>query len=300
MFKIKDLIMRLFLTVITQIFLLFRYFLLMDEHSFNKFPFHNICKGKKAMIMGNGPSLKKLLVEYENGEIEISHDSFFVNMAPLNDSFYKIKPKHLFLSDFVFARDTENRVDNVRKMYSRLQNEVDWPLTIFLTFSKRKYCRQLIAYSAITNPNIRFVFLNRKYCNGLAPVLRNWLYNKGWFMPVEGTVLNTALYTAILEGYDEVELHGAETSMFLDIRVNDNNQVGIIEKHFYDGDKFLPLMKDDGSPSKVKDFLHSVWHMLNSYDLLSQFAKYKGVKVFNCTPQSMIDSFDRKKSSIYD
>ena len=119
-------------------------------------------------------------------------------------------------------------------------------------------------------------------------------------MPVEGTVLNTALYTAILEGYDEVELHGAETSMFLDIRVNDNNQVGIIEKHFYDGDKFLPLMKDDGSPSKVKDFLHSVWHMLNSYDLLSQFAKYKGVKVFNCTPQSMIDSFDRKKSSIYD
>lgn len=292
--------MKKILNWIRQILLLIRYFLAMDEYKFNKFPYHNICRGKKAMVMGNGPSLKKLLNEYEKGNASISHDSFFVNMAPLNDTFYKIKPKHLFLSDFVFARDTENRTANVKRMYSRLQNEVDWPLVIYLTFTKRKYCRQLISYSKITNPNIKFVFMNRKYCNDLVPCLRNWLYSKGWFMPVEGTVLNTALYVAILEGYDEVELYGAETSMFLDIRVNDNNQVGIIEKHFYDGEKFLPLMTDDGNPSRVHDFLYCVYHMLNSYHLLSQFATYKKVKVYNCTPKSMIDSFERKKMSIYE
>ncbi len=292
--------MKVLLAIIRQFFLLLYYFIYLEDFRFNKFPYHNCYKGKKAMIMGNGPSLKKLLAEYENGNVEISSDSFFVNMAPLNDSFYKIKPKHFFLSDFVFARDTPGRVDNVRKMYSRLQNEVDWPLVVYLTFPKRKYCKQLISYSKITNPNIKFVFMNRKHCNELAAPVRNWLYKKGLFMPIEGTVLNTALYTAILEGYSEVELYGAETSMFLDIRVNNDNHVGIVEKHFYDGEKFLPLMKDDGMPSKVHDFLYCTYHMLNSYSLLSKFADYMGVKVYNCTPRSMIDSFERRNLDIYE
>lgn len=288
------------LAVIRQFFLLLYYFIYQEEYTFNKFPYHNLYKGRKAMVMGNGPSLKKLLEEYEKGNVEITSDSFFVNMAPLNDSFYKIKPKHFFLSDFVFARDTSGRVDNVRRMYDRLQNEVDWPLVIYLTFPKRKYCRQLISYSKITNPNIKFVFLNRKHCNDLVSSVRNWLYNRGFFMPVEGTVLNTALYTAILEGYSEIELYGAETSMFLDVRVDSDNRVGIIEKHFYDGEKFMPLKKDDGTPSRVHDFLYCNYHMLYSYHLLRLFADYKGVKVYNCTPKSMIDSFERKNVSIYE
>ena len=281
---------------IKQRLMLAGYFLRSDEWSFNKFPDLDRYNGRKALVMGNGPSLKELLKKYRNGEACIPQDSFFVNFAPLDPLFYEIKPLHLCISDFIFARDTPGRTEMTRRLYDLLEAKVDWDLTIYLNFTKREYCRQLIDYSRIKNPNIRFVFLNRKHCSELIPRLRHELYKKGLFMPEEGTVVNTAIYLALIEGYKEIELYGVEHNMFLNLRVDERNRLCIYEKNFYDAEgKMVPVINDtDGSTAHIHEYMHFIYVMFRSHYLLRQFADYMGATVWNCTPGSLIDVYERR------
>lgn len=281
------------LSAVKQI-ILFCYFIVFSIIRAHKFPYFDKHEGERAMIMGNGPSLKDVLQKYNEGKMNIIHDSFFVNYSPLDETFYKIKPNHYFLSDFAFIQDTPGLTERVRRMYNMLQEKVDWDLNVYLNLPKYKYSKQLIDYSHITNPHIHFVFLNRKHCNSLARPLRNWLYKKGWCMPVEGTVINTAIYVAILEGYKRIELYGVEHDMFKDVMITDDNVLVTVDRHFYGAEK-KPRMRDGGGSEKLHEFLFCVYHMLHSHYLLRQFADYMGARVINCTPGSMIDSYERKK-----
>lgn len=265
-----------------------------NEFSFNKFPDFGINKGKKCMIFGNGPSLKSLLEDYEKGEVFITNDCFVVNFFPLNNFFYLVKPKFLFWSDYVFIQDTEGSTEKVRKMYDEMQEKVDWKLTIYLNTPWNKDNRRLIEYSKITNPNIRFVFLNRKFCDNLCAKLRHRLYKTGYFMPTEGTVVNTAIYVALLQGYKEIELYGSELSMFKDLEVGEDNRLYIVEKHFNDEDNRHLVKHDGGGCAHTHDYLSWMYYMFHSHFLLKLFSEYMGAHILNCTPGSMIDVYDRK------
>lgn len=253
-------------------------------------------RGKKAMVMGNGPSLRLLLEKYHSGSIEIPHDSFFVNFAPLDDSFFEIKPMHFLLSDYGFSREGKDN-PQIKLMYERLQNKVDWNLKIYIARYSKEDCQQLVEYSKITNPHINFVFLYKRYCDDLKVSWRNWLYKTGFFMPVESTVISTAIWTAILEGYSEIELYGVDTNQFKDLSVDENNFVYIDDKHFYGNKLSSRVIGDEnGEPIKIHVFLGTIAGMLKSHYILSQFAEYMGAKIYNCSPGSMIDVYPRKKT----
>lgn len=252
-------------------------------------------QGKKAVVCGNGPSIKTLFEKYDKGEIQISSDSFFVNFAPIDDHFFKIKPKHYFISDYGFSRENP-RTPLILELYERLQNNVDWNLNIYIARKNKKECQQLVDYSKITNPNIHFIFIYKRHCEDLLPSLRNFLYKSGYFMPIESTIINTALWTAILLGYDYIDLYGVETNQFKDLYVDDDNTLYITDKHFYET-ILVPVLHDDtGENSKIHVFLGTICGMLRSHYYLSLFADYMRVKIYNCTPESMIDSYERKNT----
>lgn len=280
--------------VIVESLRLFKCFISLNEFTFNKFPDFDINKGKKCMVFGNGPSLKSLLKKYEEGKISLTNDCFVVNLFPLNPMFYKIKPKYLFWSDYVFIQDTPGSTEKIRMMYDEMQDKVDWDLTIYLNAPWQKDNRRLIEYSGLTNPNIRFVCLNRKFCDILHPKLRHRLYKTGYFMPTEGTVVNTAIYVAILQGFQEIELYGSELSMFKDLEVGDDNQLYIVQKHFYEKDYRAIQTTDGGGKAYVHTYMGYMRAMFYSHYLLRQFADYMGARVINCTPGSMIDVYERK------
>ena len=286
-----------FIKQIKEIIRLVYYYLILPEKKFNRFPYLDRHHGKKALIFGNGPSTKEVLEKYNDGKFDIPSDSFFVNYAPLDPTFFKIKPNHFFLSDFVFSRDTHDyRVEMTRKMYDLLEKDVDWELSIYLGFTKREYCIELVNFSKIRNPHIHFVFLNRKHCSGLSPSLRHKLYKKGLFMPEEGTVVNTAIYVALIEGYKEIELYGVEHSMFLNLRMNENHEICMLQKNFYDKEEKLVPIKTDGDfeRSYIHNYMEFIYVMFRSHYLLKQFADYMGAKIINCTRDSMIDVYDFK------
>ena len=278
-----------------QLYLAPLYISRIKEYRKSDIPF-NLHKGEKAMVFGNAPSLELLIEKYHNKEIEVTSDSFFVNCSPLNEFFFEVKPKHFFLSDYIFSRDGEWTPRN-RLMYETLQNRVDWDLTIYITRLNRKECQQLVDYMNIKNPHISYKFIYKRSCDEFESSLRNRLYKTGYFMPMEGTVVNTALWIAILEGYSEVELYGVDTDQFKNLFVSDDNTLYIVDRHYYDGEQKYPVKSDtDRRSLRTFEFLDAYMGMLKSYYLLSVFASYMGTKVYNCSPGSMIDSFDRKNT----
>ncbi len=264
---------------------------------FHKLKFIGTCSGK-AYILGNGPSLKKAFADYDAGKLDFTQDSFFVNLSPLDDHFFKIRPKHFCLSDPMFYQDHKPKKEKIREMYRLLNERVDWDLNLYMAFWTEKEYEKLIAYSGITNPHIHFVRLNRKDCSNLASAWRNRLYAKGWFMPEDGTIVNTAIYVALLSGYKEIELYGVDHNMFLELRVNNKNQLCTLDSHFYDDG--TPVLKPymnccvaEEQVFRVHEVLYIESVMFRSHDLLQQLSVYMGSHILNCTPGSMIDSYDR-------
>lgn len=270
-----------------------------DIFHYHKFPLLNAFKGKKAYVLVNGPSLKKALDDYDKGINLFDENSFMVNLSPLDPRFFRIKPRHFLLSDPIFYQDFEQKKEQVRKMYDLLEEKVNWEMYLYIDFFNEWENKKLIEYSKITNPHIHFVKLNRWHCSSLAPSIRHKLYKKGWFMPEDGTIANVAIYVALIEGYKEIELYGADHNMFLELAVNENNELCSLDSHFYeDGKPHMHVLKNclttDDKPFRVHQFLYIVSVMFKSHDLLRQFADYLDARVINCTPGSMIDSYERK------
>lgn len=282
-----------------QAFNLLKCFYRANVFHYHKFPLLNAFEGEKAYILVNGPSLKKALDEYDQGNIQFNENSFMVNLSPLDPRFFKIKPKHFFLSDPIFYQDFEQKKEQVRKMYDLLEEKVNWDMFLYMDFFNEWEYDKLIKYSRLTNPNIHFVKLNRWHCSNLDPSIRHIFYKKGWFMPEDGTIANVAIYVALIEGYKNIELYGADHTMFLELAVNEKNELCSLDSHFYeDGKPKMHVLKDCTTDEdrifRVHQFLHIVYIMFNSHNLLRQFADYMGARVLNCTPGSMIDSYERK------
>lgn len=283
---------------IKQVYLSLLYAAQIRDWHFYKFPYLNKYKGKKAYIMSNGPSLRNTLKEFDEGKIVINEDSFWVNLGPLDEHFFQIKPKHLCFSDPMFIRDYEPKKEQVRKMYQMLNERVDWELTIYGCFWKAKDHKDLVSYSGITNPHIKFVKMNRKHCNDFAPNLRHRLYKTGYFMVPDATIANTAIFLALIEGYNEIELYGCDHNQFLELAVNEKNQMCMRDTHFFD-DKELelrPIYKPYGDYAvwRVYEYLGFCTAQFKNHELLRKFADYLGTRIINCTPHSMIDSYERK------
>lgn len=274
-------------------------FLRLRSHTFHKIPLINKLSGT-VYILTNGPSLKQTLEDYDNGKIEIDNNSFFVNLSALDSHFLKIRPMHYCLSDPMFYQDYIPKKDAVRKMYDIMNNDVDWDMYLYLCFPTEKEYDKLEKYAGLTNPHIKIIRMNRKTCTFLAPSWRNKLYATGYFMPEDGTIANTAIYLALLEGYKEIKLYGADHNYFLEFAVNDENELCSLDSHFYDKEK--PVMRPfkntcvaEDRAFRVHEWFYIMYVMFESHDLLQQFSQYLGAHILNCTPGSMIDSYERMK-----
>lgn len=275
------------------------YFLRLPSYKFHKFPLKNKFNGT-AHVLVNGPSLRDTLKDYDSGKIKIDDNSFFVNLSALDSHFLQIKPKHYCLSDPMFYQDYLPKKDAIRKVYDIFNNDVDWDMYLYLCFPTEKEYDKLEQYAGLTNPHVKIIRMNRKTCASLVPAWRNKLYASGYFMPEDGTIANTAIYLALLEGYKEIRLYGADHNYFLEFAVNDNNELCSLDSHFYD--KAKPVMKpfkntcvNEDRAFRVHEFFYIMYVMFQSHDLLQQFSQYLGAHILNCTPGSMIDSYDRIK-----
>lgn len=291
--------MKIIKLIIKQLLAVIKCLFQIKDWHFYKFPYLNKYKGETAYIISNGPSLKQTFKDFDEGKINITDNSFWVNLGPLDERFYKIKPKHLCLSDPMFYRDYEAKKNMVRQMYEELNQRVDWDLTIYGCFFKASEHLQFKEYSHITNPHIKYVKMNRKYCTDLIPSIRHRLYKTGYFMIPDATIANTAIFLAIIEGYTTIEIYGCDHNQFLEMAVNSQNQLCMTDSHFFDDTTpvLRPIIKPSGTGNtvwRVHEFLHFCYAQFKYHEMLKIFSDYMGARIINCTPGSMIDSYERK------
>jgi hypothetical protein len=242
-------------------------------------------------VLANGPSLKEVLPHLTYDDEFKNIDFIVMNFFAFDDVFFKIKPKHYCLADPMFFKEN-HRIDDVRKLFAILQNNVDWEMNIYIP---RVRYRQFMALSSIANDKITIVKMNTVNYIGYE-YWRNFFYKNGVSIPFLASVAILAIYVALNSGYSSIKLYGVDHNFFDTLCINEKGELCSKETHFYDNDQVVmkPMLRSDNSNVwKVSDFLLEKRMLFQSHDLLANYAQYLQVNIFNCTRQSMIDSYNK-------
>ena len=240
-------------------------------------------KRSRCIILGTGPSMQDTMEKHL--EQLKSEDTLVVNMFCNSPYFFDLKPKYYVLVDPRFFYENANFPRIVRKRKELLDAlpKVDWPMTLFLPsiLAKSSYAKKLQAMSSL-----KICFYNLTPVDGFLK-LNHYLFRKNLGMPTAQNVTCGSLFIMTNLGYKEIYMVGAEHDWLDHFYINDNNQLIMGDKHFYGDEKIV-------ADKTLSTWLGQLMLVFRCYERLAEYANYMGVKIYNSTPNSHIDSFERK------
>lgn len=236
------------------------------------------------IIMGNGPSLNDTISQH--GDILKSTPTLAVNFAANAPQFTELRPRFYVLADphfFIAVNDP-----NVMKLINNL-SIVDWEMTLFIPFEAKKRGFN------INNKNVKIEYFNFLAVEGFKWI-ENASYSSGRGMPRPRNVLIPAIMIAIKMGYKTIYITGADHSWTKTLSVNENNEVISIQPHFYKEDEQEEKrIRVDYLKHPLPKIIYSFYLAFNAYHKIQEYAKRKGINIYNSTPDSFIDAFPRKR-----
>ena len=235
-------------------------------------------------ILANGPSLKDDLdkLDYTQGDFSV------VNFFYDSPYFKIVKPRYYVVMDPQFFYDDHK----IRPIIE----SVDWDMKLYVPYYTSKNVKLL---RNMPNKHIEVIPCNLVPYNGFE-CLRYSVYQHGLAIPRLQNVLVASIFTGINMGYKEIKLYGVDHSWLGAIRVNDNNEVCLLDSHFYDTQevKLRLFHKASGEPYKMHEALRDFAQMFDGYHQLRKYADFRGCKIVNCTKGSFIDAFERESVSL--
>ncbi len=243
-------------------------------------------EGERLIIMGNGPSLRKNIEE----DATLLRDSrtMAVNFAANAEEFSILRPDFYLLADPHFFEGKESD-PNVKKLFERLENLVDWDMTLFIPAKRSE------SSLGLRNPHIFVQHFNPVGVEGFR-WLENAAFGSGRGMPRPRNVLIPAIMIGIQLGFREIYIIGADHSWTSTLEVDSDNCVISVQPHFYkDNNEEKARVTSVYRNVRLHDILLSMHLAFKSYHTIARYADEKGVKIFNATPDSFIDAFPRKK-----
>ncbi len=247
----------------------------------------------ELVILANGPSLNNLIANHIY--FLQAKTLICVNFFPTTSYFEKLKPQILVISAPELWRSdaTDNYKTLSQQLFETIKIKTTWPLYLFLPFSAKKYPEWK---KALGNNN----FIQIHYYN-LTPIegfkwFRHLMYTLQWGMPRPHNVLIPSIMIGMYLGFKKIYLWGADHSWLKEITVDDNNQVLVNQKHFYDENtsKPLPMNKFRGT-RKLYEVLIKFVHAFKGYIDIENYAQSRNIEIYNATPNSYIDAFKRIK-----
>jgi hypothetical protein len=260
-----------------------------------KYKFNNA----DCFILGNGPSLNIALKQ--NSELLKEQTLICVNGFSVSEYFEKLKPSYYvlnapeFWSKNMFGDEMNNLVESILgEMVQGVVEKTKWKMSIFLPVQSKEN-KAFIQYLK-SNPHIDLIFYNTTPVEGLASI-NHLFFSLKLGGPRPHNVLVPSLLLAINAGVKNIYLLGADHSWLPLISVDDKNRALVNQKHFYDEDQSesKQMNKRGKEPRKLHEILEKFTLSFRAYFELKDYAATKGVKIYNCTPGSFIDAFDRKE-----
>ncbi len=244
-------------------------------------------------VLGNGPSLTESLVTQL--DFICQTEIVCVNNFAHADVFIALKPANYVISDpnyFLFTDQTTDRPD-IRQTLTALLTVVDWPMTLYVPhFAKQSFVTNQIETK---NPQITVVYFNYTVVTGF-PWLTHRLIRAGLGMIQAQTVIVSAMTLMVNRGFEKIYLFGADTSWHEQIRLNENNQLVLKQLHFYERPQDVthqPVYSDakrQRTFSMAAQFL-SLHKVFRGYEVLRDYADFRGTKILNASAKSYIDAF---------
>ncbi len=138
--------------------------------------------------------------------------------------------------------------------------------------------------------NIHVYFFNSGVAEGFTSFSHR-IYRWRLGMPSPRNVLVAASMIGLQLPFSTIYLAGADHSWLKEIWVDDTNTVREDREYFYDKEGVEQVI----SPHFLHELLNSMAITYHSYHLVEKYAKQIGRKIYNITPNSFIDAFERKK-----
>lgn len=247
---------------------------------------------KTLIILGNGPSLRTSIEAL--GDDLKGADLMSVNLFPSTPEYSRLRPRYYITSAPEHYRsDMEGMYKDMQvSIFNGLSLKTEWPVEVFIawTASKHAYWQNTIS----GNKNISVSYFNVTPVEGFKG-FREALFRKQMGMPRPHNVLIPAIMMGMAKGYKNIVLLGADHSWLPLISVDEHNNALLDQKHFYDehSSKVMPMAKIGKGQRKLHEMLEKFQVTFASYFVVKEYAESRKVKVFNATPGSFIDAFDR-------
>lgn len=254
-------------------------------------------KEDKCIILGNGPHLKKVLAS----EMSLlkSHHLFCVNNFPNTPQFEVCKPSNFIICSHEFFNNKKTIDPNTllrKQIIASLIEKTTWPLNVFLPIAAKK--NKPFVKNIRSNTCIKVYFFNDTPVEGV-PMINHFFFRRNLGMPRPHNVLIPSILLSINCGFKEVYLVGADHSWLPLIKVNEQNEALIGQKHFYDEKEVKKevMYKGGLKPRRLHEILEKFLYAFRSYFELKDYAEKQGVKIINSTEGSFIDAYTRKPLS---
>ena len=239
--------------------------------------------GSSIVVMGNGPSLADTIEHH--ADFLADKALMAVNFAASTPQFRQLRPRYYVLADPLFFSPTPP--ENIQRLWQNL-SDTDWPMTLFVPTG----CSTPRLSASACVSIARF---NMVAAEGFG-WLERWAYGSGAAMPRPRNVLIPSIMQALRMGYDNIYLAGADHSWTKTLWVDDANHVVSVQPHFYaDSDAEKQRIATDYVRYPLHHIIYSFYLAFRAYHKIEHFAKPRGQRIVNITPDSFIDAFERKR-----
>lgn len=237
---------------------------------------------ESLIVMGNGPSLNDTM--RDNAQSLARHRLMAVNFAANAPQFYELRPDFYVIVDPVFFRELENA--NVKSLWANLSERVDWPMRLLVPVK---------AKVPVALPvNIVVERFNPVGVEGFR-AFEHVAYRTGLGMPRPRNVLIPAIMAGMMLGFRNIYITGADHSWTRTLSVTDDNTVVSVQPHFYaDNNAEHERVASVYKNIRLHEIMYSFYVAFRSYFTVASYAKSRGVNIYNSTPGSFIDAFERR------
>lgn len=272
------------------------YLCLLCRYGFSN-PFNdsmNKKKHDKLMLLSNGPSLKNFLSVIFSDKMLSEYDFLIVNDFVKSPYYERIRPSFCVWSDPMFFIPTILE-ERAKYAIEQMAERTKWEMTIFIP---QNYKKSHFLNPLLLNKNITLIGYRPITYNGFDR-FRHFFMSRGlsggmWY----GNVSVSAVYVALMLKYKEISVYGIDYTFFEGLCVNEKNELCMRNKHFFDEKEaeLKPIMCHYAGFEgvyKVSYYINEMAARFKGHDVMSEYAKKENIKIYNCVPNSLIDSYER-------
>lgn len=245
----------------------------------------DIHKGERCFILGNGPSIKEIDFSRLANEV-----TFTVNQLPRNPQFKEIRTNYHSWVDEIFFDLDRDKTEDMELL--QVMKDVNIAGNKPIVFYKIEALPMIKKYKLDKKLNV-FYLGSTRLLNGVTPIKKQLdICN---LIPNFCTVIHYLICVAVYMGFKEIYLLGCDCTGILSAvqsRMDhaENSQYGY---KISDNEKkrMERMYKQYTLKTEVMVYLGAIC----DYEVLDQYCKNNGVKLFNATKGSLLDTVEKVK-----